>query len=390
MDDLLKLRKLVGPLILKTQKSFQFTDEPKFFQYTSFVKNDNGSALDNNNSLAEIKSLGECVERTCLATFKKNDFIKSSYAKLKNKSINPIKFINYDEITKKIEDKSHTEIFNWTYVTEYFTNNDILIPAQIIYVPYKAKEVVLRNPISSGAACAFKKNDAVYRGVCELIERDAFMLTYLNNMPAPKIPLDIIKNKEIKVIIEKFKRYFIEVNLFLLSKEFIPTILCILVDRSGVGPAVSVGAKTDFDTVKAIRGALLEAQHTRLWIRYQMLQGKKVPKKLKTLEDRGLYWSSLDAIEKISFLLYSKTSITSLPRSVKKNKLEKIMNLLNKKGYEVYIKDITIPSVSKHGLCVWKVIIPQLHPLYLFEDLKYLYGDRIGNKEKNSIPHPFV
>lgn len=390
MNDLVILRKLVGPLILKTQKSFQFTDEPKFFQYTSFVKNDNGSALDNNNSIAEIKSLGECIERTCLATFEKNDFIKNSYSKLKNKSINPVEFINYAKITSKVKNNSANAIFNWTYVTNYFTNKKVLVPAQIIYVPYKAEEFVLRNPISSGAACAFKKEDAIYRGVCELIERDAFMLTYLNKQSAHKIPLDIINNKEIKEIIEKFKRYFIEVNLFLLSEEFIPSVLCVLVDRSGVGPAVSVGAKTDFDTKKAIRGALLEAQHTRLWIRYQMMQGKKSPKKLHTLEDRGLYWAPIHTIEKISFLLDSKNFIISLPKNIKNNKLEKIMDLLNKKGYEVYIKDITMPVVSKHGLCVWKVVIPKLHPLYLFEDLKYLCGGRIGNEKKNSIPHPFV
>lgn len=66
--------------------------------------------------------------------------------------------------------------------------------------------------------------------------------------------------------------------------------------------------------------------------------------------------------------------------------------------------DVTRPEIKKRGFIVVKVIIPQLQPLYLYENFRYLGGERLytvpeilgyrgaAKKETdlNSKPHPFL
>lgn len=417
-----KMNELVGnnKIIIGIKKSFQFNDEPKFFQYTSFM-NDSmsdtdapwdeeslGSALDIDDDTSKIKALGECIERYCLAKFRKKDFNKSDFSSIKDKATNPINFINYIEINKKNSLKESSiekkQLF-WTDCHDIINNKKMKIPAQLIYVPYKENELLLRAPISNGAACASSKDEAIYKGICELIERDSFMIYYLNKIVPEKINLDSIDHPKIKKIIEKFDRYFLEVNLFNITTDLgVPTILCILVDNSGVGPAISLGTKTDWDVMKCIEGALLEAQHTRLWIRDAMISGKSIDSidKIKSIQDRGLFWAKKSKIKNLSFFLKSKKniSVSKMILNIRpQDKLKKVINVIKQKKYSLYIKDLSDKKIKDKGFFVFKSIIPELHPLFLFENVKYIFGNRLKNvprllghkiKKLNSEPHPFV
>lgn len=413
---LLKMYNLIGEnnLIRNIEKSIQFTDEPKFFQFTSFINNSSnktsisykkeesyGTGLDLDEDLAKIKTIGECIERYCLSIYSKKDFIYESPDKLKNRIPNLLNFINF---TNKKEDYllsiSDKKIY-WTKAKDIINKKQVLIPAQMIYVPYYSHEPQIRLPISNGAACSNSKEEAIYKGICELIERDSFMIYFLNKMTPIKIDPDSIKNKNIKEILSRLKRYFLNVHILYLSTDIpIPSILCIIIDKSGIGPAVSLGAKTDIDINKAIIGALYEAQHGRTWIRCSMISRKINSKKdIKSLEDRGVYWSNKNKIKDINFMINSNNlvNINNL-RINTKNKLNYLLKILKNKKYDVFLKDLTLYKIKKEGFYVTKVIIPQLHPLYLFEDFKYLYSERmeeipkiLGFKSKlNKDIHPFV
>lgn len=407
MDDTLsRMNSLLGDdmLIASLQKSFQFTDEPKFFQYTAFMNKqllnnsvddeNHGSGLSLTEHEAKIKAMGECIERFDLslnADLNK----KSSFNNLTN-AVDPVLFINNEEVTNELIKKIRETDFYWSEAINLFTNQSVYIPSQLIYVPYAQKEFVLRLPISSGAACASSKDEAIYKGICELIERDAFMLCYLQKHSPTRIAIDSISDSSLNEIIEKMKRYFLEPHFFSITTDVaIPTILCVIVDKSGVGPAISIGTKTDWDVILAAKGAILEAQHTRLWIRYQLLEGKSAPDKdkINSLEDRGLFWSSLSMISNLDFIL--KTSIEKnieefILNVNKTDYLKNVLSILQDHKFSVYAKDLTSQLTESAGFVVFKVVIPQLHPLYLFENFKYLYGSRLTSEKLNEVPHPFV
>ncbi|MEA3378403.1 MAG: YcaO-like family protein [Nanoarchaeota archaeon] len=406
-------------IVKKMLKSFQFTDEPKFFQYTAYMaemskrtdavqdKDNHGSGLDINKNLAQIKALGECIERYCLSCYRKKEVVKKSFNEINRKKVDPIKFVNFIRDKESQISKFHNLKFNWVECEDYFKDDKILIPAQLIYVPYQAKEAVIRYPISNGAAFANSRSEAIYKGVCELIERDAFMITYLKKIKPKRIELNSIKEKDIRDLLNMFKRYFLEIHILDITLDLnVPTILCILIDKSEVGPAISIGSKTDVNIFTAIKGALLEVEHTRTWIRYlSMTKKKKVSstKNIKDIEDRGLFWCDKGRIKDLDFLINAKEK-KSIPEKTNKKisvskKWDIVKNIIKKKGYHLYLKDITTKGVKDCGFNVIKTVIPELHPLFLFEDLKYLYSNRLEEIGKNKgsshnylnkIPHPFV
>ena len=388
-------------------RSFQFNDEPRFCQFTAFFddqEDNHGSGMDFDVKTAKIKALGEAIERYCLSSFDKNDFLHTSYSKL-DKAISPLRFINYldvDKMNSENKEKLENMDLNWSLMKDCFSGKDTYLPSQLIYVPYHAKELHLRAPISSGAACASSKDIAIYKGICELIERDAFIIYYCNKLSPKKIEVDKIADSEITSLVDKFRDYFLQINLFVLDTDLdIPTVLCVLTDDSGVGPAVSIGTKTDYDIFTAIKGALLEAQHSRQWIRYlKITTGKKIsaPSEIIEIEDRGLFWYDKKMVKELDFIMNTKLVADLSTYSVPKNTLKQLLRTLKEKNYLVYTKNLTTPEIKELGFCVYKTIVPDLQPIYLFEDSKYVFGKRLSNipvylNQKpivNKTPHPFV
>jgi len=409
----------------------RYNDEPKFFQYSvklyntsllsdskeSVEKFTGGAAMDKEKAL--MKALGEAVERYCLAIYKENQFIKASIKELKelnNSFLDPFlisafskrqlssknfKIFNFNENTK----------FNWVKGYSLARNRQLLVPAQLIYVPYKyfKGEKVIRLPITTGAASGFSLNDAIYRGFCEVVERDAFMITYLNKLPCGKVDLDL--NEDLSSIKNYFQRYNLELYVFDITNNIeIPTFLAIIVDRTGFGPAVSLGLKTSLNYKEAIIGAIEESQHSRPWIRNCMLGTQKTKNKDSSgLEERGLFWSDKKMIKHLDFLLKNKNhkDISEILPKFSVNgfkKLDEILNIVKRHKLEVIFVDVTRPEIGKIGFKVVKVVIPQLQPLYLDENFKYLGCERLysvpkalsytQNKTKeenlNKIPHPFL
>ena len=58
----------------------------------------------------------------------------------------------------------------------------------------------------------------------------------------------------------------------------------------------------------------------------------------------------------------------------------------------MFVADITLPEIKEKGFEVLKVIIPELHPLYLDERAKALYSVHYGSIKDNPDlkPHPLT
>ncbi len=426
---LLNLTKFIGGDIIKSfKRSIQFTDEPRFYEYTAEVgdyskysdapyEKDFGSGLSYDERKAKIKALAEAIERFSMSVYRKEDLIKESYNTLKSKAINPTLFLNFSKSqyqipTDELKNNIKKYLFYWTTIYSIKENKTMLIPAQLIYVPFNLDVISLRHPISTGAAVGTSYTAAIYRGICEIIERDAYIINYLAKIPAPRINESSIKNKKIKELISYFKRYFLELHLFNITTDIkVPVILALIIDKTGVGPSLSVGAKCDLNIENAIIGAIEEAQKTRTWIRYLMIINnekyeklKNHPERIKSMEDRGLFWAHKELYKKYDFLINSNNRINVNKNKVPKllnQKLKLTLNAVNNAGLSVYVKDISPESLISPFKVV-KAVIPEAHPLFLYEDKKYLWSKRLfkvpvllgykknENFKLNEFPHPFV
>ncbi|MCX6726979.1 MAG: YcaO-like family protein [Candidatus Shapirobacteria bacterium] len=402
----------------RVYRSWFFNDEPKLFSYNvdlnGLIKKPRdsddgvGSGTALTPKVALMKAMGESIERYCLCLYGEKKFTNASYKAVKHEAIDIFKLRNFSaEQLKRKEFKNYRydeqSKMNWVEGFSLRDGKNILIPAQLVYVPYKfGNEVCIRDPITTGAAASTSLGGAVYRGMCEIIERDAFMITYLNKLSRESIDLNC--HKELKKMKKMCERYNLELKVIDISTDLgVAAMMGVIVDRTGIGPAVSFGLSADLDPMIAAIGAAKESFHGRPWIRSEMMkqvQGKS----LNDLVNRGIYWSDPKMIKKCQFLFENdknKVLIQKYKSRYKPNKLKKMLLIFTELfNYDVYFVEVTTPEIRKYGFRVVKVIIPDLHPLYLDDVHPYWESKRLfevpkkmglgGSSILNKIPHPFL
>lgn len=409
-------------------KAILYNDEPKVFSYTCYFKDkfaktstedSVASGVAFNKKRALFKLIGETIERYALTINNNKNFLFESFNNLnksKKKVLNPADLIPFSQRQIRAHSislsKLKSEKIHWVSGKSIMTNHNVLIPAQIVFVPYfyQKSEPLIMWPISTGAASGKSLDDALYRGICEIVERDSFMIHYLNKIHSSKIDIFNIENREINKILEILKRYKIELFLINLITDIgIPSIGAILLDKTGLGPAVCMGLKAGWDINGVIIGAIEEAIMLRAWIRDQFVYLKpnfKREKIIESIDDRAHFWFPIKTRNHLNFWLNNtnKISINKIAAKINGSPLQKVVSVLKEKNLDIYYVNLTDKLFKKSGFTIVKVIIPELQPLYLNEKYKYLGKKRLyqapvnmgllkkpkSEFELNRVPHPFL
>ncbi len=359
-----------------------------------------GSSFDSPYD-ALLLSLYEAVERLSVYCFRKKSIIFSTRHNLKEKSIDLSSY--NDDVT--------IDYFKlgWIKAKNVINNSNYLVPAHFVYLNFSNtyKESPITTLITTGAAGGFTHEETLLRGIYEIVERDAFMTIYLNKISVPRISIKNIPNQKLQSIIRYLKRYNLELYVLDITNDLqIPSFASVIIDRTGLGPAVTIGLKSGFHIVDAIIGCIKEALSTRTWIRYRIYQDKKHnltidPKQIRSLDQRGVYWFPKSMLPKIEFMIKSSPQPLRWPLSHTYNKgeLDHVVNMLNHKKFDIYFVDIT-PKIFAHlNYKIYKVIIPKMQPVYLNEKRKEFRIDRLRKVAKyfgknkyylNLVPHPFL
>lgn len=415
-------------IVKKIYKIPNYNDEPQLYNYSAqFIDGNSlkvskdsiasGASFDKNNAL--LKLIGETAERYSLSTYDRNVLVHKSFNQLVNNKESVLDLFQLALLPEFFGESKREALkerkLSWTMGKSLITDTKIMVPAQLVYVPYLyyKSEPTLQLPISTGAAAGETIYDAIYRGICEVIERDSFMIHYYNKLDSPQISLQSLRNKKISKIIRIFEKYNLELCINDITTDInVSTVVAIVIDRTGMGPAVCVGLKAGFDINQNVIGAIEEALMVRSWVRdeYMYLRPKDTPPQIIcSIEDRAIFWYPKNTIRYLDFWLSKKKNnnpykLHKLRHNSNQEKVRELIKIFASKGYDVIYVDITAPMIHKYGIKVIKVIIPQLQPLHLDEKYSYFTFPRLYNapidmgiagkpkalKELNNIPHPFL
>jgi ribosomal protein S12 methylthiotransferase accessory factor len=415
-------------VIRSFSRSAQFYDEPPFYLFHTeinvpdkekyFGANGEGFSFES-EELAALKALMEGFERFSLYTIEQPIFTSSINA-LQGEYLHPSAVVGFsaNQLSQPKFQQFHydqdTE-FGWVKGQSLSTKEQpTWLPAQLIYLTYpKPKtEPTIHFPLSTGAAAGTSKERAIANGIYEIVERDAFMITYLNRLNRPHI--DLMSHPDLKQIALLAKEYHLEPHIIDISTDLdIYSFVGVLVDKTGKGPVVSLGLKSGLHPLKTMIGAFQEAFHPRPWIRSQMIihpNHDTQQTTCRTLVDRALFWTDQTHLQFLSFLLSEKTKVRKV--ATYKNKsgktiqedLRLLLHTLAKRKLDIYYVDITPAALQGNLVHCVKVLIPQLHPLYLDDLYPYWGGKRLyevppkidpsfsQTKEQNlfRVPHPFL
>ncbi|KKS97729.1 MAG: hypothetical protein UV73_C0005G0006 [Candidatus Gottesmanbacteria bacterium GW2011_GWA2_43_14] len=409
-------------VIHKISRMANYNDEPKIYTYVAYYETGNNnnsnssSGTSFNQRRALIKVLGEATERYCLNFVEEKNLITSNISMLKAPYLDPLKipsFSKHQLLSKSFKRFVFNENtkFKWIEGYSLIEKKRVLIPAQLVFTYYTPlpNEPCIRFPISTGAASHTSFKKALYTGICEIVERDSFMIYYLNRIPAPLVDIRSIPNKSLKRILPLLDRYKLALTVFDMTTDLqIPVYVSILLDKTGNGPAVSIGLKAGFNALNTLVGAIEESLMVRTWIRDKFIYGStsfKMPKTIKTIDQRAYFWFKPDTIAYLNFLFKSKNVKKLEEMNINDNEyFEKIKQLFKRANLDIYYVDVTQKEIKNAGFTVLKVFIPELFPLYF--DEKYPYNGisrlyhvpvKLGifkkpktESELNRIPHPVL
>ena len=179
---------------------------PDFFQYVgracntaAFTRQQNfyntgGVSSDPNRAIG--KAMGEAVERYCGALYDIDDLKVVSRRNADADCVAPSGFALYSASQYRepgfqfVPFDDDTPV-RWTLAYNAVTGSIQHVPAAAVYVPYfyyqGSGESPIMEPISTGLSCGGSPLEATLGAVCEVIERDAFVLTWQAMLRPPVI-----------------------------------------------------------------------------------------------------------------------------------------------------------------------------------------------------------
>jgi ribosomal protein S12 methylthiotransferase accessory factor len=386
-----------------------------------------GTSFDVDEALS--KAIGEFLERFMFLIYREKDLIRVSLADLKKKGKFHLDIKDLAGFSGK--QKENFSRFRFDEQSEFFwaegksliDGKKCLIPAQLIFwnyiFPHKDwQEPVLREPNTNGAGGNFSLKKAILSGLYELIERDGFLIYWLNKKAPPQIDLETIYCEPLKKLIGEYRRLGFEVHFYDTTTDLeIPSCLCSVFDHTGIGSKISVGAGSSFDWDKALLTSLTEAGGGWSWFRTRKEEGEKwkgLPKDYEPFRDEKMgqierlnLWGSEKMFKNFQFFLKGKIQslITLKTKTPKFSSSDEEMNHLIKKfkslgkGYEIFYYDAKNKILKDLDYFTVQVIVPALLPLYLRESYAPLGTRRLKEapgkmgfepaKEWNPLPHPF-
>ncbi|MFA7319794.1 MAG: YcaO-like family protein [Parcubacteria group bacterium] len=426
-------------IIEKIEKRPNYPDEPFIhrFSITTQTTKQAGSGADFFSERSAIwKAIGEATERDLWAT--ENDILKSvlhlPYEKIAAQALDIFKLAGFSEEQKRLDPRlsfNEKTVFGWisaTSLSGHPSKEKIFCPAQLVNSHYfkknvidgkTSKEPILRRCITTGVATSGILEEAIVKGILEVIERDAYIIAYLNKISPLVIDFEHLsfQDTDLEKVFKMFRRYHLEAYLLKLPTDFsVPVVSAIILDKSGQGPAFVIGNSAKLDLKSAILGALTEALSIRLSLRRDWETKKVSP--LPELEkfgqyDRMIYWARPENSARLDFMIRGEKVKIDLSatgnffdnaqeikdRKYFQRKLEELVGELQKKSYKACYVELSNKAVQKLGLHCVQVVIPELQPIHLEERFPCFGGKRLQEVPKllgyapaekiNQEPHPF-
>ncbi|MFO7827410.1 MAG: YcaO-like family protein [Bacteroidales bacterium] len=362
---------------------------------------------------AVLGTIGETVERYAPAFYNLDDSIFSSFKNLNQHAVHPNEFALFheeqfkdkrfrmSEFTKDIE-------LTWFPTIDLTNGKETWLPGQFIYLPFNHDKNYITANTSTGLAAHTNYHKAILIGLYETIERDSFVLTWMQNL----VPEKIIISKEIQKYIDtnfptKYDWHFYDISYDI----EVPSVLGFCFGESEYGKFVAVGSSTRATYGEALKKVIQEIGQAIPYFRYLLGEKKNWNPSddftlIQNFEDHSIFYIKRQDLWHVfdtwtSAKETKKISLTEKCDRTDQEKIKHIVKILKDKNYNVLVKDITTHDIRQLGFFSIKVFIPQLvqlagaYPFY-FLGGKRLYSvpKKLGYKSNdfynlNKYPHPF-
>ncbi|HEY0157551.1 MAG TPA: TOMM precursor leader peptide-binding protein [Thermoanaerobaculia bacterium] len=365
-----------------------------------------GSGKGLNKVDALIGAAGEAIERYSAARYRKSDLHVSPTASMEGEFVDPRRLCLYSEEQYAQPGFPYARFdanrpIHWTRGWWFGTGEPVWVPALPAYFNFEACSHEYFCQVSSnGLAAGADVEDAAMRALFELIERDAFMLTWLCQLPARRILVDDSVEPAVREVIRQLNHRGAEVELYLLDGTDldVPTVMCLALGDGQTLPAASVALACHLDPRVAVRKAVLEQGHVGPYLTRKLTEHAvpATPADVHTLEDHAAYYFTPERLPVFDFIRRSDRppiAARDLP-AVDEVSVAACAARLEKAGVRVAVVDVTSPDLRESPFRVARAIGLDVQPIHFGERFRRLVSPRLekhsGGRPLNPHPHPLA
>jgi ribosomal protein S12 methylthiotransferase accessory factor len=352
---------------------------------------------------ARAAAIGEAVERYAASIVDPARLVVATAGELGARAVDPSRFALFSERQYRTDGFPYARFdgdtrISWIDGVSLPDGEPVLVPAQLVHLARFEDEPSICRATSSGLACHTNGGVATLRALLELLERDAFMLTWKTRLSWPL--LEGFDDASVRPT-------GLDARVLDLSAFWRVPIVAAVVRSDGPGGApLGVGAAADVRIELAIAKALDEAIRVRTWAS-ALRRTTHAPLRagdVEELDDHIRFYSDPAHASKVDFLdgSQSRRHIRQV-QALAEPHLDELCRRLARRGMRAHAVDVTSPDVREAGLSVVRVLVPELCALDVEHGGRLLGGRRLYEEpmrlgratriltedDVNPDPHPF-
>ncbi|MGF3104063.1 TOMM precursor leader peptide-binding protein [Rossellomorea sp. DUT-2] len=376
---------------------------------------------------SELTAILEGLERHCgLQPRGKRTVVHDSYRQLAEHALNPLKVgVHTDEQYAMpgfpFEKFDPDRAMDWVWGYSLIDERQLLVPELLAYYSLGCSSSGFVYETSNGCALGGSREEAIFYGIMEVVERDSFLLTWYAELNLPSLDPLTAEDEELQLMIDRMRAVAgYDLHLYDSTMEHgIPSVFAMAKNRKDTGLNLILAAGAHLDPVRAAKSAIQELAGMMLNLDEKLDKNKGNYEKMldddslvRQMDDHGMLYGLPQAEERFKFLQddsrpsrsFKEEFNWSSDHSDLTDDLKDILERFRNRNLDVIVVDQTAPELEKNGLYCVKVLIPGMLPMTFGHHLTRLTGlDRVLNvpaelgyydrpltyEQLNQKPHPF-
>lgn len=377
---------------------------------------------------SQLAAILEGLERYCGITPRgKRPVVFDSYNQLKEIAMDPATIglhaqEQYEQEGFPFASFAPDTPIEWVWGYSFLQERPVLVPHLVAYYSL-GHEGSFVYETSNGCALGGSLEEAVLYGIFEVVERDAFLMTWYAKLQCPRLDPCSSGDEELILMIQRIKAVLgYEVLLYNITTENgIPSIWSIARGTPEHEVSVVCSAGAHLDPIRAAKSAVHELAGTISMVEKRWKErGSEAlsmfmdPYEVQQMEDHTLLYSLPEAAERLHFLLEEQRPVRSFAEEFPTpvvpvstdvtEELKEVLEVFRRLQLDVIVVDQSSSETLRNGLHCVKVLIPGMLPMTFGHHLRRLEGiDRVlevpmklgyvdrklTREELNPYPHPF-
>jgi ribosomal protein S12 methylthiotransferase accessory factor len=316
---------------------------------------------------------------------------------------------------------------DWVWGYSFGRQRPVLVPECYAYYGHQDDQAFVYE-CSNGCALGSCLEEAILYGMLEVLERDAFLLTWYGQVRVPRLDISSIPSQRVRWLIERLE-YSSGYAISVFNTTLLHGAACCWVmgvdERLRAGfPMMSCAAGSHVLPEEALLSALLELASTlpherpqEEWFQQRVQRAQTMfhdPLRVEEMADHSTLYILPEAFSRLAFLMQTprrqtyQAAFAHLPRPDVSGDLTRDLSRLiayyQAQGIDTIVVDQTTPEHRECGFSCAKVIMPGMLPMTFGHRYRRVHGfkrlaevpvlmgyrtEPLTDADINPHPHPF-